>query len=215
MNADDAIRDQLLRYLYERHKTSKSIAKLPVGIRNLQSEMKSRHGLKQQQISSNLDYLVQVGWVREVVRERNFTTSSGMEVSQEQVKYKISDVGINHLEAGTIFKRPEGFSNINVTNVKGVTIIGNGNVVNTQFTDLDRALDELDKSIAKSTEMTDAQKLDAGGDLSTIRSQIAKQNPNKPVIEAAWESLKGLATIASLTGAAHKVGVLIAGLIGS
>src|ERR1700722_20581479 len=98
MNADDEIRDQIIRFLYERHKSSKSIAKLPIGIRDLQSEMKSSYGLKQHQVSSNLDYLVQAGWVKEVVKERNFTTSSGMELSQEQVKYKISAVGINHFE---------------------------------------------------------------------------------------------------------------------
>lgn len=214
MNTDDDIRDKILRLLYERHKNTKGITKIPIGIRDLQTEMKSRHNLKQQEVSSNLDYLIQVGWIREVVRERSFTTKSGMELSQEQIKYKISDVGINHLQAGTMFKRPESFSNINITNIQGVTVIGEGNVVNTHFTDLSRAIDELDTAIAKSPELGDAQKLDIAADLSTIRTQIAKQNPNKTIITTAWQSLQGLATIASLCGAAHKVGVLIASLIG-
>jgi hypothetical protein len=47
-----------------------------------------------------------------------------MEISAEQVKYKISDVGINHLEAGTVFKKPDKASGINITNIKGVTVVG-------------------------------------------------------------------------------------------
>lgn len=213
MNANDEMRDKILRFLYERHKTTKGITKIPIGIRDLQSEMKSCYAMKQQEVSSNLDYLIQAGWVRAVVKERSFTTRGGMELSQEQTKYKISEIGINHLEAGSVFKAPESQSGINITNIQGVTVIGNGNVVNTHFTDLSRAIDELDKAIAKSPELGDAQKLDAAADLSTIRSQIAKQNPNKPIVAAAWQSLQGIATIASLCGAAHKVGVLIASLV--
>ena len=63
--------------------------------------------MKQPEVASNLDYLVQVGWVREVTKERSFKTGKGMEISAEQVKYKISDIGINHLEAASVFKKPE------------------------------------------------------------------------------------------------------------
>jgi hypothetical protein len=213
MNPDDDVRDKLLRFLYERHKTAKGITKIPIGIRDLQKEMRDRHGLKQSEVASNLDYLIQVNWVREVVRERTFKTRRGMELSQEQVKYKISDTGINHLQAGTVFKRPDTFNSVNITNVQGVTVIGEGNVVNAHFTDLSRALDEFDRAISSSKELGDAQKLDAAGDLSTIRTQIAKQNPNKKIIEAAWESLQGVATIATLAEAAHKVGTFISQIL--
>jgi hypothetical protein len=76
----------------------------------------------------------------------------------EQVKYKISDIGINHLEAGTMFKKPETAGAVNITNIKGVTVVGDGNVVNTQLTDLSRALDDLDKAIAAS-KLMDEEKL--------------------------------------------------------
>jgi len=185
MNPDDDIRDKLLRFLYERHKTTKGITKIPIGIRDLQKAMKSSYGLKQQEVSSNLDYLIQVGWVKDVVKERSFKTARGMELSQEQVQYKISDVGINHLEAGTVFKRAEGFKSMNITNIRGVTVVGDRNIVNTQFTDLSRAIDELDRAISQSRELTDAQKLDAAGDVSTIRAQITKQSPNKAIIATA------------------------------
>lgn len=214
MNPDDDIRDKLLRFLYERHKTTKGITKIPIGIRDLQKAMRSLYGLKQQEVSSNLDYLIQVGWVKDVVKERSFKTLRGMELSQEQIKYKISDVGINHLEAGTVFKRADGSKTMNITNIRGVTVVGDGNIVNTQFTDLSRAIDELDRAINESSELTDAQKLDATADLSTIRIQIAKQIPNKEIIATAWKSLEGVATIATLAEAAHRVGEFVASLLG-
>ncbi len=212
LNPNDDKRDKILRFLYERHKQSRGIAKILIGIRDLQSEMKSRHSMTQQDVSSNLDYLAQVDWVREVVKERSITTKTGMELSQEQVKYKISDVGINHLEAGTLFKSMENSHNINITNVQGVTIIGDGNIVNNEYTDLSRLLDVLEKEIESSDRLDDTQKLDVSGDISTIRTQIANKNPNKNIISSAWESLKVLATLAGATDAVTKIGVIISSL---
>ncbi len=209
LNPNDDKRDKILRFLYERHKKSRGIAKIPIGIRDLQSEMKNSYSMTQQDVSSNLDFLVQVGWVREVVKERSITTKTGMELSQEQVKYKISDIGINHLEAGTLFKNVENSHNINITNVQGVTVIGDGNIVNNEYTDLSRLLDIIEKEIETSNSIDDTQKLDATGDISTIRNQIAKKNPNKTIIATAWASLKVLATLAGTTEAATKIGELI------
>lgn len=209
LNPNDDKRDKILRFLYERHKKSRGIAKIPIGIRDLQSEMKTLHSLSQQDVASNLDYLVQVDWVREVVKERSITTKTGMELSQEQVKYKISDIGINHLESGTLFKNVENSHNINITNVQGVTVIGDGNIVNNEYTDLSRLLDIIEKEIETSKNIDDTQKLDAAGDISTIRTQIAKKNPNKTIIATAWASLKVLATLAGATEAATKIGELI------
>ena len=213
MNPNDEKRDQILRFLHERHRTTRCIRKIPIGIRDLQSEMKKRFGMTQPDVASNLDYLVQVGWVKDVTKERSFETRRGMKISAEQVKYKISDVGINHLEAGTMFKRPETAGSINITNIKGVTVVGDGNIVNTQLTDLSRALDELDKAIAAG-KLSDEQKLDAAGDLATLRTQIAKKNPLKAVMQGAWNSLERVATVGGAAEAAARVGELIRGYLG-
>ncbi len=212
MNPDDERRDQILRFLYERHKTTRGIHKIPIGIRDLQREIKARFGMKQPEAASNLDYLVQVGWVREVTKERSFKTGKGMEISAEQIKYKISDVGINHLEAASVFKKPETAASINITNVKGVTVVGDGNIVNTQLTDLSRALDELDRAIAASP-LNDELKLDAAGDLATIRAQIAKKNPIKEIITAGWRSLEHVATLAGVAEAASHVRQVIQAIL--
>jgi len=214
MNPDDEKRDKILRFLYQRHKTTRGIKKIPIGIRDLQSEMKQQHEMSQAEVSSNLDYLIQAGWVKEVVKERAFTTKAGMQVSSEQCKYKISDVGINHLEAGTAFKKPQTASQVNITNIKGVTILGDGNIVNAQFTDLFRAIEELGHAIADSRSLTDEQKLDAAADLSTIHAQIAKMTPDCTIISAAWKSLKALATLGGAVGAAERVSHLISSLLG-
>lgn len=210
----DVQRDRILRFLYERHKTARGPAKILIGIRDLQGKMKKRYAMTQQEVSSNLDYLVQVGWAREVVKERSFTTPRGMELSQEQVKYKISDVGINHLEAGTMFKKPEAAGQVNITNLKGVTIVGDGNVVNTQYTDLSRALDDLDREFGSTPTLSDEQKLDAAADLSTIRAQIAKQHPSHEIVRTAWRALEGVATVAGVMDAFVKVKDLLAPLLG-
>jgi len=213
MNPDDVKRDAILRFLYQRHKTTRSIGKLPIGIRDLQSEMKKQHRMSQADVASNLDYLIQVQWVREVVKERDFTTPKGMKVSQEQVKYKISDTGINHLESGSVFKKPQAASHVNITNIKGVTVLGDGNIVNAEFTDLSRAIDELDRAVGESHALSDEQKLDASADLSTIRAQIAKTKPDRSILAAAWASLKAIATVGGVASAAEHVGSLISGLL--
>jgi hypothetical protein len=213
MNPEDSRRDAILRYLFERHKTTRGIKTIPCGIRDLQKAMKTLHAMSQTEVASNLDYLVQAGWVREVVRERTFKTAKGMELSQEQVKYKISDVGIDHMEAASVFKKPESGTHINITNLRGVTVVGDGNVVNSSFTDLARALDDLDKALAGSG-IEDDRKLEAAADLGTIRSQIGKADPSKSVVATAWASLSKLADVVTLTDAVMRVGALVAPLLG-
>jgi len=183
---------------------------LGIGINELRSELKKHHRFSVHDVIPNLDYLIQSGWVLEIRRSRQFTTPGGTVRDSEQIKYKISEAGINHLEAGTIFTKPESTRNIKVTNVNGVTIIGDGNVVNESHIDLARALTKLDEAIAQAKELSDRQKIEAGADIVTIRSQISKPTPNKSIIIAAWEGLKGLVTIASLAGHAKRVGELIA-----
>ena len=168
MNPNDNRRDEILRFLYDRHQTAKGITAIPIGIQDLRREMKKPYGMKQPEVASNLDHLIQVGWVRPEVKSRSFVTGRGMVLDREQTKYKISEVGINHLEAASMFKKPQAASQVNITNVQGVTVVGDGNVVNAKYTEVSSALDELDQAIADSRQLTDEQKLDAAGDLSAM-----------------------------------------------
>jgi hypothetical protein len=213
MNPNDDRRDKILKFLYHRHQTAQGITAIPIGIQDLRREMKTRYGMKQAEVASNLDYLIQVGWVRPEVKSRSFVTGRGMVLDREQTKYKISEVGINHLEAASMFKKPQAASQVNITNVQGVTVVGDGNVVNAKFTELSSALDDLDQAIADSRHLTDEQKLDAAGDISAIRAQAAKKNPNPSAMRAAWEGLKALPVLGSAADAIARVGKLLSELL--
>jgi hypothetical protein len=212
-NPNDDRRDKILRFLYHRHQTARGITAIPIGIQDLRREMKNRYGMKQPEVASNLDYLIQVGWVRPEVKSRSFLTPGGMVLPREQTKYKISEVGINHLEAASMFKKAQAASHVNITNVQGVTVVGDGDVVNANFTELSSALDHLDQAIADSRQLTDEQKLDAAGDISAIRAQVAKKNPNPSIIRGAWDGLKVLPVLGNAADAMAKVGQVLSNLL--
>jgi hypothetical protein len=213
MNPNDDRRDKILRFLYEGHRTARGITAIPIGIQDLRREMKNRHGMKQPDVAANLDYLIQVGWLRPEVKSRSFVTGRGMVLPREQTKYKISEVGINHLEAASMFKKPQAASQVNIANVQGVTVVGDGNVVNAEFTELVSALDDLDQALADSRQISDEQKLDAAGDLSAIRAQVAKKNPNASLIRSAWEGLKALPVLGNAADAIARVGKVLGDLL--
>jgi hypothetical protein len=213
MNPNDDHRDKILRFLYCRHQAAKGITAIPIGILDLRRAMKKDYGMKQAEVASNLDYLMQIGWVTLEVKSRSFVTQRGMVLPREQTKYKISDIGIDHLEAASMFKKPLAASQVNITNVQGVTVVGDGNVVNAKFTELARALDDLDEQIADSRHLTDEQKLDAAGDISAIRAQVAKKHPNPSAVRGAWEGLKALPVLGNAADALAKVGKLLSSLL--
>lgn len=213
MNLNDERRDKILRFLYDRHQIAKTITGIPIGILDLRRAMKRMHGMKQSEVASNLDYLIQVGWVKPEVKSRSFVTAGGLVLPREQTKYKISDVGINHLEAASMFKKSQAASQVNITNVQGVTVVGDGNLVNAKFTEPASALDDLDRTIADSKQLKDEQKLDAAGDISAIRAQVAKKNPSPSAIRGAWEGPKALPVLGNAAEAVAKVGKLLANLL--
>jgi predicted transcriptional regulator len=205
---------RVITVLMTRHTSARGMSAISIGIRDLNKEMKQRHGLKQQEVAHNMDYLIQVGWVREVIKERDFTTGRGTRLIREQVKYKISEIGINHLEAATVFSKPRAGTHINITNIQGVTVIGDGNIVNTELTELSAALDQLDDLLEGIAELSEEQKLDVSADIATIRNQIAKKQPGKEIVARAWKAIEGLSKIAGLTAVILKIGELIVRLIG-
>jgi hypothetical protein len=98
-NPNDAIRDAVLRFLYERHRRAKSPKSAGLKIRDIQKAMRERHGYKQQDVASNLDYLIQKGWVREVIEDRTFTTKAGTTQQAERRSTR------SPLSASTALKR--------------------------------------------------------------------------------------------------------------
>ena len=116
-NPNDLTRDAILRHLYAVHQKARSPRSAAVLVSELTKALKTE-GFKQQDVASNLDYLVQKGWVRQVVEERKFTTPRGTTQSAERVTYKISDTGIDRLEAASIYQRGSVAPHVNITNIR-------------------------------------------------------------------------------------------------
>lgn len=210
-NPNDIIRDAILRHLYELRRKARGISSVGTGIRDLWSAMK-KLGYRQADVNSNLDYLLQKGWAREVIHKRTFNTPRGTAQETETKTYKISDIGIDLLQGASAFRREETFSRINVTNVSGVTVIGNGNVVNTQYTDLSRMLSELEKAVAECAKLENEQKLDVLADVSTIQSQLSKPKPNTSLIKSVWQSIEKTVTAAGFGELIYRIAQFISQL---
>jgi hypothetical protein len=75
-----------------------------------------------------------------------------------------------------------------------VITLGDGNVVNAEFADLHRNLDELKEAIANSQDLTEAVKLDLTVDVESIKDHLAKPVPNKSVVRQLWAGLERVST---------------------
>lgn len=209
-NPNDIIRDAILRYLYGVHSKARSPKSTGQGIRDLTTGMKKAgFNYKQQEISSNLDYLIQKEWVREVVENRSFTTPRGTTQNAEKRSYKISDLGIDRLEAASAYKDTPSGARINITNVNGVTIIGDGNVVNASFTDLSRTLDELKDAVLGLSSLSNEQKLVTVSDIDTIQAQLQKPDPDKAIVQKVWAGVEKVVTAGGLVELANKAVALL------
>lgn len=211
-NPNDQIRDGLLRHLYKVHQRARSPRMASVGIRDLHKAMKESAGYKQKEVGSNLDYLIQRGWVNEVVEERKFTTARGTTQSSPRVTYKISDVGIDHLEGASVYERPPTGARLDITNIQGVTVVGDGNVVNAAYADLSRVLGVLREAVLGS-EMADEAKLEATSDIDALQSQLQKPHPDPSVIKKIWTGVEKVVTAGELAELAAKASALLVGLL--
>jgi hypothetical protein len=211
-NPNDVIRDSILRHLQSTHSKARSPKTAGVGIRELAHALKPK-GYKLQEVASNLDYLVQKGWVRETIDRRTFTTPRGTTQVSEKRTYKISDKGIDRLESASTYQRTEAHPHINVTNIRGVTIVGDGNVVNTTFTDLARTLSELQKAITAESALGDNEKLNLVADIDSLQSQLQKPEPEKSIIRSLWSGIERAAAVGGLIELAHRARELIQPLL--
>lgn len=181
-------------------------------IRELAKALRAE-GLKQREVASNLDYLVQKGWVREVVESRTFTTPRGTTQQSERRFYKISDSGIDRIEAASIFERTPMRPHINISSVSGVTVVGDGNVVNTSFTDLSRALSDMRTAALAEPELGNQQRLEVVADLESLQAQLQKPRPDTSVIRTLWSGLEKAAAVGGVVDLVRRVGELIRPLV--
>lgn len=212
--ADDEVRDAILRHLYDVHRAAKGPKKVAVGILDLRRAMKAQHGFAQNEVVSNLDYLVQKEWVTEVVEQRSYRAPGGTMQAAPKVTYKISHLGIDRMQKASLYQRPVG-AGINITNVHGVTVVGENNVVNTHFTDLSRVLSDMRTAVQSATALPDAKKLDLVSDIDSLQTQLQKPEPNRSVIKTLWSGIENAVTGAGFIDLVARAGALIAPLLGN
>lgn len=211
-NPRDLVRDAILRYLYSVHQKARGPKKTGVTFRELTKALKE-HGYKQQEVVSNLDYLIQKGWIREVVESRRFTTPRGTVRESERRSYKVSDTGVDRLEAASTFQRKDVSSHVNITNINGVTVVGDGNVVNTAFVDAARVLNEIRYTVLSTDKLSDDEKLSIASDVESLQSQLQKPTPNRSVIKTLWSGVEKVVTAAGFAELAARAASLIRPLL--
>jgi hypothetical protein len=116
-NPNDAIRQHILRYFYDRNAqaTSRFGKKgSAVKISDVKRELKAQAGLTQQQVMSNLTYLLDREWVKAIEQRKEVSTRGGTTVPSVVTFYEISAQGIERIEGESDFQTPERFAGINI-----------------------------------------------------------------------------------------------------
>jgi hypothetical protein len=209
------IRHTLLRYFYDRNRNATSVRGkkgTAVKIRDVKSELKAQAALTQQEVMSNLTYLLSQGWVEEDAVEKSFTAPGGTVIPSTTSYYKITAAGIDKIEGPGEFTMPK-FHGIKIEATgQNIVTVGDGNQINAKFGDLGSALADLRETITKST-APESDKMNLVADIETVQSQLAKPSPNRSIISAAWSSIKGAAVIAECIPLIERVQTFIAPLM--
>jgi len=209
----------MLRYFYDRNAsaTSKYGKKgSAVRISDTKRELKASQSLSQPQVVSNLNYLLDREWVKELRIEKEVRPGGGSTTVPSVTSfYEITARGVDRIEGGSEFESTARYGEINIQATgANVITLGDGNIVNAEFNDLRMELDELKRQIVGSGLLSDNDKLDAAVDIETIKDQLAKPSPDPVVVGTLWSRVERAAALAGLAEFAATVGHLIAPLVG-
>lgn len=217
MNPNDEIRKQILTWFYDRHQaaTSKYGAKgYAMKISDIKRELKEKHTLSQQEVVSNLHYLIEKGWIKESEIEKTIQVKGGT-IPSKSTWYEISADGVDRIEARSEFKNNPRYAGINIRATgNNVITLGDGNIVNTKYKQLHSALTDLKTSLV-SSKITDSEKLNIAIDIESLKDQLAKENPDKTIIGYLWGKIEQSATISGFTDAIAKISPFISNILPS
>jgi competence protein ComGC len=212
---NNEIRGIMLEYFYERNKNATSgMGKKgsAVKISDVKSQLKAQHGLSQQQVQSNLTYLLSEGWVDEKLVQKQVRSAGGTVIPSITKYYQITAAGVDKIEGPGEFTMSK-FHGIKIEATgQNIITLGDGNQINAQFGELGKTLVELREAVTRS-DAPENQKMSFVADIDTIQSQLAKPEPNRHIIAAAWEAVKMAAAINGCTALVHKIAALISGLL--
>lgn len=214
--SNDELRQMILVFFYERNSkaTSRKGKKgSSVKMKDIKSELKAKYSIVDNQIISNLNYLISQGWVDEETESKTFTNTKGMSFPQKTIFYSITAKGIDKIEGPSQFT-PRRFEGINIQATGSVVTIGDGNQINVKFKEAAQSLSDLRNAISQAKDLDDLAKLDIVTDIDSIQDQLAKPNPNKTVVKTLWEGIEKTVTVGSLVDLIAKTAPFISGLLG-
>lgn len=203
--ANDEIRETILRFLYNKRKKARSLRSISSTTSELKRELKNQ-GLTENQIVTNLDFLIKNGWVEEQV-ERYTLPHRRIEVKKSI--YRLTNVGLHYFEKSSRFDVTGRFSGMRFEDIRdSVIVVGFGNVVQKDYYELYSTLDALKSRIILG-DLPEADKLDYLADVETIKTQLAKPHPEASIIRKAWGKICTLSKVAGLAGLIEKIYRLI------
>lgn len=212
---NDEIRRLILQYFYDRNRNATSeFGKKgsAVNISTAKKDLRDLYSLTQQEVMSNLIYLLSQGWITKKKLQRQVLTKTGTLIPSGTNYYQITAAGIDKIEGAGEFTMPK-FHGINIQATgQNIITLGDGNQINAQFSELGTALVELRYAITRSDAPEDV-KMSLVADIDTIQSQLAKRDPNKSIVAAAWETVKAAATINGCAALVQKGSDLISRLL--
>ena len=207
MNPNDTVRKQILQYFYDRNHcaTSQRGKKgSAIKISDVKRELKAKYCLSQQSVISNLNYLIDRRWVKKEEVQKTIITKGGT-IPSTATWYEISALGIDKIEGGSEFEPKDRYEGINITATgTNVVTLGDGNVVNAQFSPLREQLDDL-KSRITASDLDEKEKLDVVADIESLKDQLAKQSPDKTILGRLWQGIDRATKLADMVEAAQKV----------
>ena len=207
---DDEIRTELLRYLHRRHRGARSNAATFATMGDVKKGMKHLY-VMERRIVSNVAYLVQTRWVEEKTEELT-VYREGRPFPVSRALFRISAAGIDRIDGPSAFQRADPMAGINITNVQGVTVIGQGNIVSTRFEGLFRDLDSLGGAI-RASDAPDTDKVAYLAEIDTMKSQLAKASPDPGILQRAWQGMKSAATIHGVLGLFDRVRIAMEAIL--
>lgn len=208
---NNEIRKLMLQYFYDRNSnatSSRGKKGSSVKISDVKRELKASHGLTQQEVQSNLTYLISQGWVEKDTVEKSYTAPSGTVIPSTTDFYTITAAGIDKIEGPGEFTMPK-FHGIKIEATgQNIITLGDGNQIDAKFGELGQSLADLRDAITGS-QAPESSKLELVADIDTIQSQLAKPEPNPTIIQSAWATVKGAAAINGCTALVTKVASLL------
>jgi hypothetical protein len=202
--SNDEIRRLILQYFYDRNKNATSIMGKrgsAVKISDVKRELKDQHELTQQEVQSNLTYLLSQGWVEEKPVKKEVRARGGTVIPSVTTYYQISAAGIDKIEGPGEFTR-DRFQGIRIEATgQNIITLGDGNQVNARFRDVGEALATLRDAVKDSSELEEAVKIDLVADIDSMQDQLARAEPNKTVVQTLWSAIQNAATVAGLAEA--------------